>query len=104
MEHHKLIHHNGIRETLNSIQQIYWIIRGREAVKQVVRKCVLCLRYEGRAYSAPRVPDLPLERVSDGPPFQLTLLDHCMSAVTTSNKRYMYVCLHPYQPGGFISN
>ena len=32
-EHHKLVHHNGIRETLNSVRVTYWIMRGREAVK-----------------------------------------------------------------------
>ena len=33
---------------------------------------------------------------------ELTLLDHCMSALTASNKRYMYACLHAHQPGEFI--
>ena len=95
MEHHKLIHHNGIRETLNSIRQIYWIIRGREAVKQVVRKCVLCLKYEGRAYSAPRVPDLPVERVSDGPPFLHIGVDFAGPLYVSlhSQNQKVYVCL-----------
>ena len=42
LEHHKLVHHNGIRETL---RQSYWIIHGREVVKQVIKKCVLCLKF-----------------------------------------------------------
>ena len=28
-EHHKVVHHNGIRGTLNSIREKYWIQRGR---------------------------------------------------------------------------
>ena len=60
---------------MNSICQIYWIICGQEAVKQVVRKCVLCLRYEERAYSSPVVPGLPEERFSGGPPFLHTGVD-----------------------------
>ena len=68
-DHHHRVHHNGIRDKLNSIQGRYWIIKGREAVKRVIRKCVICLKMEGRPYPTPTMPDLPEERVSDGPPF-----------------------------------
>ena len=33
---HSRIFHNGIRETLNAVRENYWIIRGREIVKQVI--------------------------------------------------------------------
>ncbi|CAB3999872.1 Hypothetical predicted protein [Paramuricea clavata] len=36
-ERHEDIHHQGIRDTLNSIRQQYWILKGREAVKRVIR-------------------------------------------------------------------
>ena len=42
--------HNGIRDTLNSVKGTYWIIRGQEVVKRVIRKCVVCLRTEVRPY------------------------------------------------------
>ncbi|CAB3981533.1 Hypothetical predicted protein [Paramuricea clavata] len=42
LDHHETVHHNGIKETLNSIREKYWIVRGREAVKRIVRRCVLC--------------------------------------------------------------
>ena len=32
---HHQIFHNGIRETLNAVREKYWIVRGREIVKQV---------------------------------------------------------------------
>ena len=41
LDHHKIVHHNGIKETLNSIREKYWIVRGREAVKRMVRRCVI---------------------------------------------------------------
>ena len=56
---------------------------------------MLCLRYEGRAYSAPRVPDLPLERVSDGPPFLHVGVDFAgpLYVSLNSQQQKVYVCL-----------
>ena len=65
--HHQCVLHDGIRETLNSVQRTYWIIRGQEAVKKVLQKCVTCLKGEGQPYPAPVPPDLLKERVSEGP-------------------------------------
>ena len=73
--HHNRSHHSGIRDTLNSVRGMYWIIRGREAVKKVIRKCIVCLRAEGKPYPTPHMPDLPEERVNDGPPFINTGVD-----------------------------
>ena len=53
----------------------------REAVKRVVRSCVICRRcvicgrFEGKPYSPPLMPDLPPERISEGPPFATTDVD-----------------------------
>ena len=41
-EKHCQVHHNGITETLSTIRKHYWIIRGRELVKKVIKRCVLC--------------------------------------------------------------
>lgn len=72
---HKTVHHNGISETLASLREKHWIFRGREAVKKIIRKCVVCRRYEGKAYTGPLIPDLPAERVSADPPFNNTGID-----------------------------
>ena len=42
MEAHHRVFHNGIRETLNCLRQKHWILRGRELVKTIIRKCTLC--------------------------------------------------------------
>ena len=72
---HQLVHHNGIRETLAAVRETHWILRGREAVKRVLRICVVCRKFEGKPYPAPLPPDLPEERVSEGPPFANTGID-----------------------------
>ena len=96
LEHHKIVQHNGIRDTLNSIRQIYWIVRGREAVKRVIRRCILCLKYEGKPYTSPVQPDLPGERVSDGPPFLHTGVDFAgpLYVQSKGQQQKVYLCLY----------
>ena len=42
---HQIVHHDGIRETLNCTRRNYWILRDRETVKKIVRKCVICRKF-----------------------------------------------------------
>ena len=74
-ECHELVHHDGIRETLNCVRERFRVPRGREAVKTVVRKCVLCRKFEGKPFAAQREPQLPSGRVSDDPPFTNSGID-----------------------------
>ena len=106
-DHHHRVHHNGIRDTLNSIRGRYWIIKGREAVKRVIRKCVICLKMEGRPYPTPTTPDLPEERVSDGPPFVNTGVDFAGPLYVqngTQGEQIKAYCafLHAQQPEMYI--
>ena len=71
---HENSKHCGIRD-ITTIREKYWILRGRAAVKGVLRKCVNCRRLEGYPYKSSISPDLPDKRVSDDPPFTYTGLD-----------------------------
>ena len=86
--------HNGTRETLNLVRQKYWILRGREKVKSIVRHCVLCKKIEGLPYQSVFCPDLPDFRVDDAPPFTHVGIDFA-GPLTVSNKENAkcYVCL-----------
>ena len=44
-------------------------------VKKIIRKCVICRKYEGKPYSALPPNDLPDKRVSEDPPFTHVGLD-----------------------------
>lgn len=72
---HESVKHCGLRDTLTTIRERFWILRGREAVKQVIKKCVICLRINGRPYKSQATLDLPSERVSEDPPFTHVGLD-----------------------------
>ena len=65
MQSHENVKHNGVRETLTEIRAQFWIIKRRQAVKDVLSKCVTCKKMLGRAYSTTPTPPLPSFRVSD---------------------------------------
>ena len=97
---HSKIKHSGIKDTLTTVREKFWILRGREAVKRNLRKCVTCRRVEGIPYRPPPTPDLPMERVSIDPPFAHTGLDfvgplYIRDGKTSSEKgsNKVYICL-----------
>ena len=100
--HKNIVLHGGIRDTLTALRERFWVIRGREAVKKVIRKCVVCLKHEGLPYGAHQPSDLPNTRVSDDPPFSHVGLDFAgpiyfdSKDEDTNNERFSkksYVCL-----------
>ena len=59
METHKRVKHSGINITLTTLREQYWIVKGRQVVKGILRKCVVCKKLEGPPYCSSRPPDLP---------------------------------------------
>ncbi|XP_028412044.1 uncharacterized protein LOC114534773 [Dendronephthya gigantea] len=94
-ESHKLVHHDGIRETLNCVRGKYWVLQGRERVKSVLRQCVTCKRFEAKPFAAEKEPVLPSSRVSEEPPFSNTGIDFAGPLYSTSNGKSekVYICL-----------
>ena len=72
---HEWVKHSGKRDTLTTLRERYWILRGREAVKKFIRSCVICRKHEGTPYGPLPPPDLPSNRVSEDPPFSHIGLD-----------------------------
>ena len=72
---HARVFHNGVKETLTEVRAKYWILKGRWLVKQILHKCLVCRRFEGRPYSAPVPPPLPDFQVQRDSPFTSTGVD-----------------------------
>lgn len=72
---HQQVQHSGTADTLSTIREKYWILRGRQVVKRVIRSCVTCIKVEGLPYASTVPPDLPDFRVSEDPPFAHTGID-----------------------------
>jgi hypothetical protein len=92
-EAHKNVHHNGIRETLNRIREKYCVLRGRESVKRMVKRCVVSKKMEGKSFSTSPVPALPQSRVSDDPPFANTGLDFAGPLLTSEDGKSEKTCI-----------
>jgi len=65
--HHKNLH-SGFQLTWSNIQLTYWIVRGRDTVRNILRKCVKCRRERAKVASQ-LMGSLPSPRVSPGRPF-----------------------------------
>ena len=98
VESHHKVYHNGTRDTLNTLRQKYWIPKGREMTKQVVRQCMVCKKLELSPYKTIFCPSLPKVRVDSGPPFSNTGLDFAGPLVVSG--KYLkvkadkaYICL-----------
>ncbi len=93
---HSRVLHNGVKETLTELRSKFWIIRGRNLVKNIIHQCRVCRRHEGRPYGAPRPPPLPAFRVEEVPPFTFTGVDFAgplyVKGETGSKK--VWICLY----------
>ena len=74
----------------------FWITKGRKTVKDILKKCVTCKRYEGRTMTSSVSPDLPNHRIDSLFSFKATGLDYPGSLyVRTSEKDAVlkvYIC------------
>jgi len=90
---HERVMHNGVKETPTG----YWIIKGRQFVRQVIHKCVICHKYEGLPCSLPSPPPLPDFRVTEQPPFMYTGVDFAgplyIKTPGTPNMSKVWLCL-----------
>ncbi|XP_057308167.1 uncharacterized protein LOC130646050 [Hydractinia symbiolongicarpus] len=83
---HEEVLHFGVESTLAKIRERFWILRGRKTVRNVLRRCVICRRFQGRTMTSPESPDLPVFRV-----------DHLTQAFATTGLDYagpLFVRIH----------
>ncbi|XP_068704307.1 uncharacterized protein [Montipora foliosa] len=76
LQHHQQVGHLGQEYVLSSLRQLYWIIKGRSAVRRVIRDCFLCKKL-GAIKGEQLMANLPKERVIPGdPPFTHVGVDY----------------------------
>ena len=69
--------HLGVDSTLNMLRHLgFWVLNARHAVKNVLNECILCKKYNARAFTVPPTPSLPRERVNLERPFYHTGVDY----------------------------
>lgn len=68
--------HGGTQSTLAQIRRKYWILRGRNTVRNIINQCVICERIKGQT-ATQLMADLPITRVTCKRPFLHTGIDLC---------------------------
>ena len=93
---HDEVFHNGTPETLTQLRATYWVTKGRQRVKTIVKRCALCRRLEGPCYGIPQTPPLPKNRVAGGS-FESAGIDYCgplfVKQEGTENNSKVYIAI-----------
>lgn len=92
---HERLNHSGVNDTLATVCEDFWVLKGRQAVKQIIRHCITCKKMDGHAYPPVNTPDLPTVRVSDDAPFSNTGVDFAgpLYISRPNEPSKVYVCL-----------
>ena len=74
--YHYSCKHLGLQTTLNNVRTGgFWIPKMRQVVKSILRKCIICCKFNSLSFRYPRMTNLPKHRVNLVKPFQHTGVD-----------------------------
>ena len=73
---HEDVHHCGVESTLNKFRESYWTIKGRQTVKKVLSKWIICKIVQGKTLLPPSTAKLPKYRLYFENPFENVGLDY----------------------------
>ena len=74
-EAHQWVQHNKVKATLTEVRSRYWLVKGRQFVRNLIYKCVTWCHLERRPYSSIPPPPLPDFRVKQSQLFSCTGVD-----------------------------
>lgn len=73
---HRTNAHFGVGTVLSHIRRRFWVTRGRQVIRSVLRRCVVCRKRQGQFGDEVQAP-LPEDRVQLIVPFSTTGIDFC---------------------------
>ncbi|GBN00606.1 hypothetical protein AVEN_167529-1 [Araneus ventricosus] len=82
---HERIGHCGVSATLTQLRKKYWIPKGRQLVKTMTRICLICKKYNAKPADQ-LSGQLPRDRISQSPPFQIVGIDFTGAILVKDNK------------------
>jgi len=92
---HKSHLHAGPNLVLAILQQRFWILRARDAVRFLVKKCVVCTRQTATVQQQ-FMADLPLHRVTPSAPFKRCGVDYAGPFLLRPNLQRSKVTIKAY--------
>ena len=72
---HKRALHSRERGTLSEFRSRFWVTRGRQYVKKLIKNCFTCRKLEGKSYNLPPTAMLSEFSVTEAPPFSNSGVD-----------------------------
>ena len=91
---HERVMHSGVKSTLTELRSRFWVVQGRQRVKQILRGCIVCRRYQGTSFRPPPAPPLPSFRVTEARPFFYTGVDYVFVRLTVASPpQKVWICL-----------
>ncbi|XP_057296238.1 uncharacterized protein LOC130625191 [Hydractinia symbiolongicarpus] len=95
---HRAVGHNRPRDTLCHVRKQFWIPRLRQVVRNLLRNCTLCKRYESKAFTYPSTSALPDFRLSLNFDFTKIGIDYAtwICLVTCASGRAVYLDISTY--------
>ncbi|XP_014226809.1 uncharacterized protein LOC106652395 [Trichogramma pretiosum] len=74
-DYHVHFHHAGIQTTLSNLRHRFWLLDGKNQVRRVIHRCVICIRHRPTIMHG-KMGNLPAARVQESYPFQHTGVDY----------------------------
>ncbi|GFX66970.1 uncharacterized protein TNCV_4180951 [Trichonephila clavipes] len=94
---HERIGHCGVSATLTQLRKKYWIPKGRQLVKTMIRICLVCNKYSAKPADQ-LSGQLPRDRITQSPPFQIVGIDFLQVQYLLRTIKglasLMFLCLH----------
>lgn len=91
-ESHENLCHAGVQTVMCYLREKFWILSMRESVKSVIRKCIICKRYNAQRLNADPSP-LPVNRVKDATVFEIVGVDSA-GPLYLKNQQKGWICLY----------
>ncbi|UYV82307.1 hypothetical protein LAZ67_21001675 [Cordylochernes scorpioides] len=66
--------HAGVQFLMNKLREKYWIVKARQTIKKIVRRCVTCRRFSAKPVVVEDAP-LPATRVHNAKVFEVAGID-----------------------------
>lgn len=91
VDRHKRLGHVGAQTLWTDMREHFWVLKGRQLARGVVRRCVTCRRFGCRNFDT-ESPPLPHTRVTDGSVFEVCGVDYA-GPLTLADDQKVWIAL-----------
>ncbi|GFR19965.1 integrase catalytic domain-containing protein [Trichonephila clavata] len=91
-ESHKRVFHSGVSHTLVQVREKYWILKARQTIKSLLKKCIICKRFNSNPGNQVIAP-LSDVHVTESPPFSVVEIDFAGRFFVKDSDAKQYILL-----------